>query len=145
MAVGATAGTKIYISTTVSPDIRVEIGNVSNLGEVSLQFAKIAVEQVGSGYTKQIKGTLSAPTLQLSLNRDDTDLGQIALKAAALVRNALYYFWIVENDIVVTATVSSFSGRVYSTGTQYGGVNDLKKFRVDIEIEPDSIVTTQGT
>lgn len=147
MAVGAVSGTKLYINTTVSPDSKTEIGDINNIGDVMTQWAKIAVESIGSGYTKQIKGTLSAPTLSLSLNRNDTDAGQILLKTAASYanRNTLYYFTIVENDIVITATQTYFSGRVYSMGPQYGGVNDLKKIKCDIEIEPDTIVVLQGT
>jgi hypothetical protein len=148
MGVGAVAGTKFYIGTAEavpSPDDWVEVGNIANLGDVMQQFSKIAVESVGSGYTKQLKGTISVPTMTLTLNRDDTDVGQIALKAAFAVRNSLYNFRIVENDIVVSATTTIFTGRVYNTGSKYGGVNALKQLAVDIEIEPDSIVVTQGT
>lgn len=148
--VGAVAGTKFYIgtaSTIPSPDnvAWVEVGNISNLGNLAQQFSKIAVESVGSGYTKQIKGTESVPTMAIMCNRDDTDLGQIAMKAAYTNRNALYPFKIVENDIVSTATTSIFTGRVYTKGGQYGGVNDLKKQAFDVEVEPDSIVVVQGT
>lgn len=148
MGVGAVAGTKFYIGTSEtipSPDDWVEVGDISNLGNLAQQFSKIAVESVGSGYTRQIKGTISVPTLTLMLNRNDTDAGQIALKAAFSNRNSTYNFRIVENDIVISATTSIFTGRVYNSGAQYGGVNDLKKLSVDIEVEPDSIVTTQGT
>lgn len=150
MTVGATAGTKFYIGTTetiASPDDYVEIGDINNLGNVMQQFSKIAVESVGSGYTKQIKGTESVTTLALSVNRNDTDLGQIAMKAAYSDRNSLFNFRIVENDIGsgVIATTSYFKARVYSKGTQYGGVNDLKKVAVDIEIEPDSISVVQAS
>src|SRR4051812_33980220 len=98
MTVGATAGTKFYIGTTesiASPDDYIEVGNINNLGGVAQQFAKIAVEQVGSGYTKQIKGTESVPAMTLNINRDDADLGQIALKAAYSDRNSLFNFRIV--------------------------------------------------
>ena len=107
MGVGAVAGTKFYVGTleaTPYPDDWVEVGNISNLGNLAQQFSKITVESVGSGYTKQIKGTESIPTLAIVCNRDDTDMGQIAMKAAYLNRNALYNFRIVENDIVITAT-----------------------------------------
>lgn len=144
MTVGATAGTKLYIGTTetlASPDDFVLISDINNLGNLMQQFSKIAVEAVDSGYTRQIKGTESVPTMSLSLNRNDTDVGQIALKAAYSDRNALYNFRIVENDIGsgTRATTTFFKGRVYNKGAQYGGVNDLKKTAVDIEVEPDSI------
>lgn len=147
MGVGAVAGTKFYIGTietTPSPDDWVEIGNISNLGNMMEQWAKIAVEQIGSGYTKQIKGTRSVPTMSVVCNRDDTDVGQIAAKAAWSSQNSLYWFRIVENDIVTTATTEVFQGRVYTRGPQFGGVNDLKKIQFDIEVEPDTITVVQG-
>jgi hypothetical protein len=148
MSVGAVAGTKFYIGTTeaiASPDDWIEIGNIANLGDVLLQFSKIAVESVGSGYTRQIKGVISVTPMNLMLNRDDSDVGQVAIKAAFTNRNSLYNFRIVENDIVTTATTSVFTGRVYNTGSKYGGVNALKQISIDVEIEPDSIVVTAGT
>lgn len=154
--VGATAGTKLYIggSATIipspdvaSPDVWTEIGNVSNLGTVALQFAKIAVESVGDGYTRQIKGTQSSPEMVLVLNRKDDDAGQILLKAASTDRNTKYNFKIVENDIGsgTVATTIIFKGRVYGFGTVYGGVNELKKVNTSIEIEPDTIVTSPAS
>lgn len=154
--VGAVAGTKLYIggTTTIvpspdnpSPDIWIEITNVSNLGQVMLAFAKIAVESVGDGFTRQIKGTESAPTFDLTLNRLDSDLGQLAVKAANLDRNNFYNFMVKENDPGTNGnpTTTVFKGRVYGFGSQYGGVNDLKKITSSIEIEPDTIVTIAAT
>lgn len=149
MTVGAVAGTKLYIGTTEStpsPDDWVLVGNIANFGNLMQQFSKIAVEAVDSGYTRQIKGTESVPTMTMVLNREDTDVGQIALKAAYSDRNNLYNFRIVENDIVVVAgTTTYFKGRVYNKGSQYGGVNDLKKITVDIEVEPDSITVVAAS
>jgi hypothetical protein len=148
MAVGAVAGTKFYIAPVAaspSPDTYVEVKNIANLGDLVMQFSKIAVESVGDGYTRQIKGTQSTTPMTIMLNRDDTDPGQIALKAAFSNRNSLYPFKIIENDIVVTATTSTFTGRVYNSGSKYGAVNALKQLSVDIEVEPDSIVVVEGT
>lgn len=147
MTVGAVAGTKLYIGTTEtspSPDDWVEIKNISNLGNLMTQFAKIAVESVGDGYTRQIKGTQSVTPMDLVLNRDDTDPGQIAAKAASADRNSFYWFKIEENDIGSGArpTTSVFKGRLYGSGSSYGGVNDLKKINTSLEVEPDSITVT---
>lgn len=146
MTVGAVAGTKVYIGTAeavASPDDWKEIGNVYNIGEVGSQFNKIAVEAIGDGYTRQIKGTQLAPAFPLVLNRDDADLGQIALKAANADRNSFYNFRLVENDMPtggVSGTQSIFKARVYGFSAAYGGVNDLKRINSSLEIEPDSIV-----
>lgn len=139
MTVSAVAGTKLYIGaagvSVPSPDNMTEIGNVSNLGQIGTTFAKIAVESVGSGYTKQIKGTQSAPAFPLVLNRDDDDAGQILVLAASNNRNSLYPFRLVDND----GTNITFMGRVYGFNYAYGGVNDLRKVNSEIEVEPDTI------
>lgn len=156
--VGAVAGTKLYVwggvatsgnftppsagsPDTTSPDLQwLEVGQIANLGNVMQEFSKIAVESVGSGYTYQIKGTQSSPTFDLVVNRKDDDIGQIKLRLITTDRNTLYWFRVVDNDIITTnGTTTYFQGRVYSGGTQYGGVNDLKKTAYSIEIEPDSI------
>jgi hypothetical protein len=148
--VGAVAGTKLYVYSTAatsgvftppaSPDQWLEIGQIANLGNVMQQFSKIAVESVGSGYTYQIKGTQSTPEFALVVNRKDDDVGQVKLKAIVTDRNSLWWFRVVDNDIVASnGTTTYFQGRVYSGGSTYGGVNDLKKTNYAIEIEPDSI------
>jgi len=149
MAAGAVAGTKLFIggtATTIpSPDniTWVEIGNISNLGSYGgTNFNKIALEQIGSGYTKQIKGTQLAPAMDIVLNRDDTDAGQVALRTASADRNSLYNFKVEENDIGtgLNPTRTVFKGRVYGYVTAGGGVNDIKKINTSIEIEPDSVI-----
>ena len=153
MAAGAIAGTKFYIGGTgalaPSPDnvLWVEIKNLSNLGAYGgTNFNKIALESIGDGFTRQLKGTQLAPTMDIVLNRDDTDAGQLALKASSADRNALYNFRVDENDIGTGAnpTRTIFKGRVYGYATAGGGVNDLKRINTSIEVEPDTILTTQA-
>ena len=155
--VGAVAGTKLFVSASAatagvftppssSPDFMLEIGQIANLGNVMTEFSKIAVESVGDGYTRQIKGTQSSPTFDLVVNRKDDDLGQVQLKAISTNRNNVYWFRVLDNDAIATAgTQTWFHGRVYSSGTQYGGVNDLKKAAYSVEIEPDSISVIAAT
>lgn len=142
--VGAVAGTKFYIGgtqTVPSPDNYTEVKQTYNLGPVGTTFNKIAVESVGDGYTRQIKGTQLAPEFPLVLNRLADDPGQLLLIAAAADRTTLYNFKIIDNDISgnSVATQIYFKGRVYGSPIQYGGVNDLKKINASIEIEPDTI------
>jgi len=151
MTAGAIAGTKLYIGGTgtlvPSPDniLWVEVGNLSNLGVYGgTNFNKIALESIGDGYTRQLKGTQLAPSCDIVLNRDDTDLGQIALRAASADRNSKFNFKIEENDIGsgLNPTRTVFKGRVYGYATAGGGVNDLKRINTSIEIEPDTIIQT---
>jgi hypothetical protein len=140
MAIGAVAGTKLYIGgTTGSPDLFVEVGDISSLGNISLQFAQITVESVGSGDSYMLKGTRNVPNLDLTLNRNDTDPGQIALKAASeAVRGTLYWFKIEEAD----GGESQWQGEVFGYGPNYGSVNDLRSVTTSVSIRPDSLTIT---
>jgi hypothetical protein len=149
---GAIAGTKLYIGTSEaipSPDDFIEVKNISNLGSFGgTNFNKIALESVGDGYTRQLKGTQLAPPMDVVLNRDDDDPGQVLMKAASADRNSLFWFKVEENDgppTNITPTYTRFQGRVYGWVTTGGGVNDLKRINTSIEIEPDTITTVGAT
>ncbi len=81
--VGPASGTKLFIGPAggipTSPDLFIEIGDISNLGDIALAFAEIAVESLGSGDTYQIKGNRSVANIPIVMNRNDGDQGQINL------------------------------------------------------------------
>ena len=141
-AVGPVAGTKIYIgntSSSISPDDTnfVEIGDVNNLGDLSLQFAQVRIESIGSGYSYSLKGTQEAPNLDLLLNRNDSDAGQIALKnASAATRGTLYNFKIVETD----GGTAYWRGEVFGYGTSYGSVNDVRRVKTSVSVRPSTLI-----
>lgn len=144
--VGAVAGTKLYIGPAgthpISPDQFIEIGQIANIGDLGTQFAKIAVESIGDGYTRQIKGTESVPPFELVMNRKDDDAGQEDVQDASANRNTLYNFRLVENDgegVLAASTRIYFKARVFGFVRRYGGVNNLKQVVSGLEIEPDSI------
>ena len=143
-SVNAVAGTKLYIgdtNTVPSPDNYIEIGDISNLGDISQQFAPVTVESVGSGYSFALKGTEQFPNFELILNRNDSDTGQIALKAAsALARGTLTNFKIVETD----GGIITWAGEVFGFGPSYGGVNSLRQVKTSISIRPASFSQTLG-
>ena len=101
-SVNAVAGTKIYIgdsNAVPSPDTYVEIKDVSSLGDLSQTFNEVKIESIGDGDTFSLKGTREYPNLSLVLNRNESDQGQINLKAAsAVARGTLFNFKIVETD-----------------------------------------------
>lgn len=142
MGVGPVAGTKLYIGTaeTVpSPDDYIEIGDISNLGDISAQFNAITVESVGSGDSFDIKGTRKFPNFDLMLNRNDDDVGQIALKAASeAARGTLYNFKIKEND----GGTIIWKGEVFGYGPSYGGVNALLSVKTSVSVRPSTLVIT---
>src|SRR4051812_45717150 len=101
--VGTVAGTKFFIGAAgaipSSPDLFIEVGEISSLGDISEAFNAVTVESIGSGDSYTLKGTRSFPDFQITMNRKDSDTGQAALKAAAAaVRGTLYPFKILEVD-----------------------------------------------
>ncbi len=143
-AVGPVSGTKLYIgdtNTVPSPDTYVEVGDISSLGDISEQFDQIAVESVGDGDTYQLKGQRKFPNFDLTLNRNDSDAGQIAVKAAAAAaRGTLYNFKIVETD----GGIATWQGEVFGYGPSYGGANALRMVKTSISIRPSTLTITLG-
>lgn len=146
MGVGAVAGTKLFIgaagaaaSTMLSPDATTEIGDIANLGNLAQAFAEIPIESVGSGYSYNIKGTENWPNFTLTLNRNDDDSGQQALKtASAAARGTLYPFKVMDVD----GSYAVWQGEVFGYGRNFGAVNDLKQVVTSISIRPDTIQLT---
>lgn len=149
--VGPVSGTKLYIgaagSIPTSPDLWTEIGDVSNLGDIQQMFDQIAVESLGSGDTYQLKGQRKYPNLDVVLNKNDSDTGQIALKAAAAAtRGTLYPFRILESDGGATsAGYVTWQGEVFGFGPSYGGVSALRTVKTSISIRPSTVTLTLGT
>lgn len=145
-SVNSVAGTKLYIgdtSTTPSPDdtAYTEIGDISNLGDLSLQFARVTIESIGSGYSYDLKGTQNSANLELTLNRNDSDAGQQALKAAsAAARGTLYNFKITETD----GGHAYWKGEVFGYGTSYGGVNAVRTVKTSVSVRPSTLVIELG-
>lgn len=144
--VGPVSGTKLFITDpgtpVASPDPWTEIGDISSLGDISEQFAQIAVESIGDGDTYQIKGQRSFPNFDVTLNRNDSDVGQIALKAAAAAtRGTLYNFKIEEVD----GGTAIWKGECFGYGTSYGGVGSLRSVKTSISIRPSTLTITLGT
>lgn len=148
--VGPVSGTIFQIgpagSPPTSPDLWVTVGDISNLGDISLQFAQIAVEAIGSGDTYQIKGNRSVANFDLTMNRNDSDVGQIALKAAAAAtRGTLYPFRIVESDGgAVTPGIAVWQGECFGFGPSYGGVSALRSVKTSVSIRPSTLTITLG-
>lgn len=141
-SVGSVSGTKFYIGTSetiASPDDYVEIGDISNLGDISEQFAEIKVESIGDGDTYSLKGQREFPNFALTMNRNDSDAGQIALKAAsAAARGTLYNFKILETD----GGTAVWKGEVFGYGPSYGGVSSLRSVKTSVSIRPTSLTIT---
>ncbi len=146
-SVGPVSGTAVYIGPSAalgggvpsSPDSFVRIHEISNLGNISQQFAEIAVESIDSGDTYSIKGQRSFANLAIVMNRSDADTGQLALKAAsAASRGTLYWFKIIETD----GGIMTWQGEVFGYGPSYGGVSALRSVQTSVSIRPTSYTWT---
>lgn len=143
--VGPVSGTKLYIGPAgnipTSPDLWVEIKDISSLGNIAQTFAAINVDSIGDGDTYTLKGQRSFPDFALTLNRNDSDPGQIALKAAsAASRGTLYPFKIVETD----GGIVTWRGEAFGYGPNYGGANAIRTVVTSVSIRPSTLTITLG-
>lgn len=144
--IGPVSGTKFYIGPAgaipSSPDLFVEVTDISSLGNIAQTFAAINVESIGDGDTYSIKGQRSFPDFALTLNRNDSSAGQLALKAAsAATRGTLYPFKILEAD----GGFAVWQGEVFGYGPSYGGVSALRTVTTSVSIRPKTLVITPST
>lgn len=146
-AVGPVSGTRFAIgpsaalgaSVPSSPDLFVAVGDISNLGNLAQTFTEIAVESISSGDTYQLKGQRSFPNITLTMNRNDADAGQAALKTASTAtRGTLYWFEIRETD----GGRITWQGEVFGYGPSYGGVAALRSVQTSVSVRPSSFVWT---
>lgn len=141
--VGPVSGTKFYIGPAgaipASPDLFVEVKDISSLGNLAQTFAAINVDSIGSGDTYSLKGQRSFPDFALTLNRNDSDAGQLAMKAAsAATRGTLYPFKILETD----GGNAVWQGEVFGYGPSYGGVTALRTVTTSVSVRPTTLVIT---
>jgi len=142
-AVGPVSGTLFYIgpagAAPASPDLWIAVGDINNLGDIAAQFAEIKVESIGSGDTFSLKGNRDYPNFALTMNRNDSDLGQIAIKtAAAATRGTLYPFKVVEND----GGTAIWQGEVFGYGPAYGNTSAVRMIKSSVSIRPSTLVIT---
>lgn len=145
MAVGSTAGSKLYIAppgTPVSPDQYKEVGEINDLGSVGPNFTPITITSIGNRNERTLKGTKTSPQLQIKLNRDPEDDGQAMIQTAAESDDD-YEFKIVLNDDINGLTVPTtitFAGKVMSYTVDMGGPNSAVGSTVNIGVDPSTYV-----
>lgn len=144
--VNSVSGTKFFIAAAgnvpISPDLFTEIKDISSLGNIALTFAAINVDSIGSGDTYTLKGQRSLPDFAITLNRNDSDPGQLALKAAsAAARGTLYPFKILESD----GGFVIWQGEVFGYGPSYGGPSAIRSVSTSVSIRPSTLVITPSS
>lgn len=141
MAVGATAGSKLYIAppgASPSPDIFEEVGEINDLGSVGPNYTPITITSIGNRNERTLKGTKTSTQLQVKVNRDPEDAGQALIKTAADSDDD-YNFKIVLNDDIApltNPTTITFQGKVMSYTVDMGGPNNPVGATVNIGVNP---------
>jgi hypothetical protein len=100
MGVNGASGTKISLGTTATDpttDTYTDIGSLESIGEFGTDFAEITFEDLTSGVVNKFKGARSDGVVAVGLGRDMTDVGQVALRAALLIKDD-YNVKITYND-----------------------------------------------
>jgi hypothetical protein len=70
------------------------------------------------------------------MNRNDSDAGQLALKAAAsATRGTLYPFKVLEVD----GGYVTWQGEVFGYGPSYGSVNTVRSVKTSVSIRPSTV------
>lgn len=138
--VGPVSGTRFFIGPAggipLSPDLFLEVKDISSLGNLAQTFAAISVDSIGDGDTYTLKGQRSFPDFALTLNRNDSDPGQIALKAAsAAIRGTLYPFKVLETD----GGFATWQGEAFGYGPSYGGASALRTVVTSVSIRPKTL------
>jgi hypothetical protein len=149
MAIGTSAGTLVYISTTATTATTTSalaaltytaIGKVESLGEIGPQAQDVTFTPLGGDDVQHLKGATDNGALTLTMAKDPLDAGQLALLAAAVSSNKLEYsIKIVESDGADandTDTTTYVRGPVMGGRKTIGGSNDVTKrvFMVGINV-----------
>jgi len=145
-SVGPVSGTKFFIGAAgnipVSPDLFTEIKDVASLGNIALAFGAINIDSVGDGDTYTLKGQRSVPNFEVTLNKNDSDPGQLLLKAAsAASRGTLYPFKILEPD----GGFALWQGEVFGYGPNYGGPTAVRQVQTSVSIRPKTLTITPAS
>lgn len=104
--VATASGAKLYIGTTAAlaaTDTFVEVAQIATLPEFGREYDLITFKPVSSRAAKKLKGNYNDGDVTISLGKDLTNAGQLALQVARDV-DADYNFKIVDNDDVPVAS-----------------------------------------
>ena len=109
-----------------------EIGEITDIPEYGGSAVVINHEPIKKGITEKHKGFLNFGSTSLSLGRDKSDAGQVALKfgALGLDKNEEYSFKIS----FPVGGPEYFTGKIFSYTTAPGAANNIVKSTALIEI-----------
>lgn len=154
MAIFATAGTRIYIGSTVlqksanfvvgdfASQSWVLIGWTENLGNFGDESSEIAFNAISEGRTFKLKGVRNAGSMALVMGVNTSDSGQDELRGAELTPDD-YAFRVDFNDEPSNGTSPShryFIGKVMSVRETLDTVNNVVKLQATIGINSNIVI-----
>ena len=147
MGVNSSAGVKFSIGPAVADtvDTVVEfaalsytlVGEIESIGEFGDTVNPITFTSIDDERVRKFKGSRNAGTIALTLGRDTTDTGQIALRAA--LDTKFDYAIKIEHADRSSGSPSSnsiqyFPAKVMSFTDNISGVDDITRASVSLEI-----------
>ena len=123
-----TSGATITAAGTATPNTYTAIANVQDFSGFDGSASEIDVTNLASVAKEFRLGLTDAGQLSLSINQDNADAGQLAVRAA-LVSGAVKNFKI----LLPSGVAASFAGFVKKFGAS-GGVDAVVKSSIDIRI-----------
>lgn len=135
------AGTEIYIGASMPATydkagfeavVWTKIGEVTDLGEFGREYSVVTHNPLGDRRTIKRKGSYNEGAVSMSMGKDVSDVGQVAL-STALDSDDSYPFKVVLQD----TTHLYFSGQVISFTTNVGSVDQITGVSCSIEIDND--------
>lgn len=138
------SATTTWTELAASGDSYVVIGRIRNIGGFGDQYQEITVDEVSDGRTRKAKGTANAGTMELVCSRDDEDLGQQALLAAA-ESDQPFNFKIELPNESGSSDVYYLSALVMSKNIGLGGPNDTQTRTFSLSINEAPIEVPAGS
>lgn len=117
--------TAAYTQTALAADTYKLIGRVRSVPGFGDTFQDITVEEVADGRTRHGKGTASGTAMDIVCSRQNSDIGQTAMRAAADSYLSYNLKFEIPNE-AGTADIYYFSVLVNSKNTGLGGPNDTQ-------------------
>ncbi|MFG1256314.1 phage tail tube protein [Xanthobacter flavus] len=156
MALFSASGSKIFIGAVKVPgatdftaadftsETWTEIGEVESIGSFGDTSELITSNVLSRGRTRKAKGTKNAGSMEVTMNSDYADTGQLALRAAAAARDS-YSFKIEFADKPSAGaspknSVRYFAALVMSANDQADEANAIIKLTSTLEINSNVVV-----
>lgn len=118
----------------------VQIKGTTNLGSAGDTSELITSNQIGIARTRKAKGTRNAGAMEIAVDLDYADAGQLALIAAEKTKET-HAFKLVFNDAPAGGTPSErlFVALIMSAAEQFDEANSVMKLNASLEIDSNIV------